>query len=314
MQGLSPFFGRPWKFGDLRSQWNPQLFCNVLYRLSKLYDEQGHRQLVDSGWRKIFVEAHYEVETMLSWNCDESQTALRFFPTILFSVTCFYMFYSISTVFWWRSCWHKGYNAGGFVLTESAGAVNIEVENLFKARKLKSWGCSTHIKVRIDIWMQLQLCAVRRLFKNGLAFHQPYLFRSFDYLIKSDSLSPSQCFDTSFLDGLKVLRSDSRSQGIAACQPQKTHQRRVGEQCVAQMPDGTVPPYQVACWIHNSNSPFGARFNPISLVCEGVGKSKSLTHLQLDVIACVPCECIRQTKSMEWRWLWMGIFIVAGFF
>jgi len=59
------------------------------------------------------------------------------------------------------------YNAGGFVLTESAGAVNIEVENLFK-----------------------------------------------------------------------VLRSDSRSQGIAA-------------------------------------------FNPISLVCEGVGKSKSLTHLKL---------------------------------
>lgn len=59
------------------------------------------------------------------------------------------------------------YNAGGFVLTESAGAVNIEVENLFT-----------------------------------------------------------------------VLRSDSRSQGIAA-------------------------------------------FNPISLVCEGVGKSKSLTTLKL---------------------------------
>ena len=31
------------------------------------------------------------------------------------------------------------------MLTESAGAVNIEVENLFKARKLKSWGCSRHV-------------------------------------------------------------------------------------------------------------------------------------------------------------------------
>jgi hypothetical protein len=29
----------------------------------------------------------------------------------------------------------SGYNAGGFVLTESAGAVNIEVENLFTVRK-----------------------------------------------------------------------------------------------------------------------------------------------------------------------------------
>ena len=180
--------------------------------------------------------------------------------------------------FWWCSWRRKGYNAGGFVLTESAGAVNIEVENLFKARKLKSWGF-------------------------------PGRFQA--YIIKSDSLSPSQCFDASFLDGLKVLRSDSRSQGIAACQPQKTSNQSWWTVCsIADVCD---------LWKTGWNRPAtsSGMLNPqLEFLWREVQSHLFGLWRCWKVQVLDPLAAWRHgvcSTPMKWRWLWMGIFIVAYF-
>lgn len=87
-----------------------------------------------------------------SWHCDESHTALRFFPTIPFSMTCFYMLYSISTLFLvaflsaqrlqcWRLCADRECRCCQHWSGESLQSTETQVLGVFQA-------CSRHILSR----------------------------------------------------------------------------------------------------------------------------------------------------------------------